>query len=163
MKVQYLFSYKNKVGSKLIRWASRWENTGLENIPSHIAILINNQWVAESTLFTGVRWVPYEAWKKNNFETHKIDCTLVYEDKRAAFQRTMDKAAELYEKKYDWKAIAYFGICFLGNILFKKPMPETNPWQDPDKFICTEFVGYLAMEDYSMKTPAALCKDFGGE
>jgi hypothetical protein len=54
MKIDYLFSKNNKIGSRLISWAAKFENTGLEYNPSHIAILLNDTWVIESTFFTGI-------------------------------------------------------------------------------------------------------------
>jgi hypothetical protein len=43
MKVNFIFSRRNAIGSKLISWASKYENLGLEKILSHGTILINKR------------------------------------------------------------------------------------------------------------------------
>mgnify|MGYP006921285106 CR=1 FL=1 len=56
MKIHYLFSRNKKVGSRLISWASSFFVKDLgKNIPSHIAILIDDRFVIESVLEGGVR------------------------------------------------------------------------------------------------------------
>jgi len=66
MKVDYLFSRNKKIGSKIISWASGLLIKDLEKVPSHVAILLDEHLVMESTLTTGVRAVPYSYWKKIN-------------------------------------------------------------------------------------------------
>ncbi len=65
MKVDYLFSRNPKsTVSKLIAWAAKYEKLKLDKYPSHIAVLLDETIVVESTLLTGVRMIPYSSWKK---------------------------------------------------------------------------------------------------
>ena len=72
MKVDFLFSRRDKIGSKLISWAAKYENLGLRDNPSHAAILINGKFVIEAVMGSGVRIVPYFKWKEINEELYRI-------------------------------------------------------------------------------------------
>lgn len=158
MKIDYLFSRNKKIGSRAISWAASFEKTDLEVNPSHVAVLLNDQWVIESTFTTGVRIVPYQNWLKINEELYKIPCE---QNERPSWEVT-DKAIHLWGKGYDWKGILYFSWVYAKLILFNKPLPKNNPWQRKYKYFCTEYVGLLVGEDYSMKSPARLCAEWLG-
>lgn len=79
MRLFYLFSRNEKVGSKLIAWASGLLVKDLERIPSHVAILlefegIKEQFVIESVLESGVRIIPLSVWLSKNELCYKIPC-----------------------------------------------------------------------------------------
>lgn len=156
MKVEYLFSRNKKIGSRLIAWAARFEKLGLDKNPSHIAVLINEELVIESTLGTGVRIIPYSHWKTINEQLHRIPCTEEYRSSK----RTLSSAFRLWGKKYDWSGIAYFGYCFLRLIISKIPLPKENKWQKSNKYFCTEYAGSLTGQDFSMHSPARICAEW---
>lgn len=158
MKVEYLFSRNKKWGSRAIAWAASHENTGLEQIPSHAAVLIDETWVFESTFSSGVRVVPYSEWLKINEELYKVPCSI----KVRSSKDTLEKAAKLWGSKYDWLGILFFTWRYLGLILLKKPLPSKNRWESPDRHFCTEFMAKLTEEDYSMKSPARICANWLG-
>jgi hypothetical protein len=153
MKVEYVFSKRNKWGSKLIAWGSSYENLDLEHIPSHVGVLLNNSIVVESTFFSGVRVVPYSEWLKINQELYKLPCAQEYRSSKD----TLDRAFSLWSKGYDWAGIMYFGWSLLKLILLDKPLPAKNKWQKNNRYFCTEFVAMLVDEDFSMSTPAKIC------
>ena len=63
--LHYLFSKNEKIGSKIIRWATK-HLVEAKDVPSHVALLVNERWVFESTLFTGIRVIPYKKWLEIN-------------------------------------------------------------------------------------------------
>lgn len=157
MKVHYLFSRNKKIGSRLISWASGLLVKDLEKIPSHVAVLLDEHFVMESTLKGGVKCVPYSYWKTQHEECYKILCKKTYETR----EDIKESFETVYGKGYDYLAILFFAWCFVKHLLFKIPFPQENGWQSDDKFICTEFAGRLSnYKKYSMTTPAKMCSDF---
>lgn len=156
MKVEYLFSRNKKIGSRLIAWASKYEKLDLDEIPSHIGVLIDGTMVIESTLTTGVRLIPYEHWKTKNELLYKLPCVTSYRHSSP----TLKKAFSLWGKKYDWFGIAFFAVSFIRLILFDTPMPKENKWQKHDKYFCTEYAGKLTGLDLSMHSPAKICDEW---
>ena len=161
MKIEYLFSRNEKIGSKLIRWASSKEELGLrkEDIPSHVAVLMNDKFVIESTMFTGVRMIPYEKWKQKNIEIFKIPCEQGDKPSGDVFH----VLAKVWGKPYDWNGIAYFAVAFLNMILRGVELPKTNPWQKRKKFFCTELAGRISGVSYEMTSPAMMCAKILGK
>lgn len=160
MKLYYLFSRNKKIGSKLIAWASGFLVKDLDRVPSHMAILIdvglNESFVFESTLETGVRIIPYTNWLKINEECYKIPCP-----QTRNLEHILGKVNEYWGRKYDWYGIAYFALCFIGHLVFKRPFPKDNAWQQEDAYFCNELGGEIAeYPKYSMVTPAKMCSDF---
>lgn len=159
-KLYYLFSRNQKIGSKLIAWASGLLVKDLSKVPSHMAILIEQEGyeslVFESTLDSNVRILPYTNWLKINEECYKIECP------NPRFNSEIfTQVNALWGKKYDWLGIAFFVLCFLAHILFKLPFPKENAWQSDDKYFCNELGGEIAgYRKYSMVTPAKMCSDF---
>lgn len=153
MKVDYLFSNNKKVGSRLISWAAKQEVTGLDECPSHMAILLNDTWVVESTFTTGIRIIPYFKWKQKNKELHKIPCDKV----NRSSSEVLEKALRLWGKGYDWLGILYFAWAYIKLIVKKESMPKSNKWQNKSKYFCTEYAGSLTDEDFSMRSPASVC------
>ena len=155
MKVQYLFSKNKKIGSRIISWAAKFEKLPMDDLPSHVAVLVDEQWVIESTLTTGVRIAPYDKWKEINQELHKIPCSVFNRDSKLV----LSEATAVWNKKYDWSGIMYFALCYIGLILFKKPLPKQNKWQKKNKYFCTEYIGTLTGIEHSMSSPAKLLCD----
>lgn len=161
MKISYLFSRNEKIGSKAISWASGLLVKDLNKVPSHMAILIelNNcdePFVLESVLDTGVRIVPYTNWLHKNELCYNIPCPREHD-----VSVILDQVKEYWGKKYDWPGIAYFAWRFFLHLLFKLDFPKDNAWQSDDRYFCNELGGEIAgYKKYSMVTPAKMCSDF---
>lgn len=159
MKVYYLFSRNQKIGSKTIAWASSLLVKDLERVPSHMAILIhpenNEPLVFESTLETGVRIIPYNNWLQFNEECYKILCPKI-----RTSEEIYDNVYSLWGKKYDWGGIGFFAISFIKHFFFKSTFPKKNLWQKESKYFCNELGGKIVgYGNYSMVTPAKMCSD----
>jgi hypothetical protein len=152
--MKYLFSKNNKIGSKLISWASSFESLPLldrDKIPSHVAIEINGQ-VYESTMLKGVRIIPKKQWSSINTELYSIKS-----NKKA--NKFLSAILSSIGRRYDWVGIFYFIFRFIGLILFRIKLPRTNTIHHKSKYFCTELVSYVEEADLSMTTPAKLCND----
>lgn len=162
MKIHYLFSRNSKIGSRLISWASGLLLKDLEKVPSHVALLLefegaNEKFVAESVLEAGMRLIPYSVWLTRNEECYKIPCVTEFRN----VDEVLSVLNEVWGKKYDWKGLMFFAVCFVGHLLFKKPFPKENAWQDDDAYFCTEAAAKLSgYQKHSMTTPAKMCRDF---
>jgi hypothetical protein len=155
MKIDYLFSRNKKLGSKLIAWGSGLFKTHIKNlnqIPSHVAILLNDTIVIESTLTTGVRMIPYNKWKNINEELYKIP-------RQGKGECIKCLLFEVWGKKYDYYGIIYFAAFMFRHLVCGAPLPEKNKWERENYFFCTEFAARLEGYNYSMTTPAKLCND----
>lgn len=158
VKVHYLFSKNKKIGSRIISWGSR-QLTKRKNVPSHIAILVNERWVFESTLESGVRVISYVKWKEINEEVAKIPCTNIYRE----YSEIKYIFKEIKGKKYDWYGVSYLGLCLVPNKLFKTSLPKENKWEKKDRYFCCEAVEKLAnLSNSSMKTPVQLLDEMYG-
>lgn len=159
-KLYYLFSRNQKIGSRIISWASGLLVKDLEKVPSHMAILIEQEntepLIFESTLDANVRILPYKNWLLINEECYKIQCPKVRTQ-----EEIFAKVYSLWGKKYDWGGIAFFALAFIKHMLFKAPFPKENAWQSDNKYFCNELGGEIAgYGKYSMVTPAKMCSDF---
>lgn len=151
MKVDFLFSRRDAIGSKLIAWGAKYEDLDIDKVPSHAAILINGRFVVESTITSGVRIVPYFKWVKINEELYRIPSDDISRD---FFDNTI---LETWGKKYDWRGILYFACCYIRLILFKERLPLVNKWERESHLFCIELVGKLSNTYYSMTSPAKMC------
>ena len=152
--LHYLFSKNEKIGSKIIRWATK-HLVEAKDVPSHVALLVNERWVFESTLFTGIRVIPYKKWLEINSEVKKIKCRehREYTKLRAIYDR-------IKKKKYDWPGIIYFGWFLLLNKITGLPIPKVNKWQSESLYFCSEAIAeVLDMPDHGMKSPAEMMVD----
>lgn len=158
MKVDYLFSRNEKIGSKLIAWGSSLfpdHTTMLNgNIPSHVAVLLNDTFVIEAVASQGVRIIPYTEWLKHNELLFEIPCRA-----KNTMETVQELLFEMYGKKYDWLGILFFTHAMIENYLFGTILPKTNKWEREDYFFCTEFAARLKGYNYSMTTPAKMCND----
>lgn len=159
MKVEYLFSKNKKVGSRIISWAASYEKLGLEELPSHCAVLLDNTWVIESTFFSGVRVAPYDKWKEINIELYRVPCDQKFRDSKDV----LAKATAVWHKGYDWPGILFFTYCYIKLILFGSKLPKENKWQKRWLYFCTEYMGSLTGLDLSMASPARAYKIIIGE
>jgi hypothetical protein len=153
VKVTYLFSRQDKIGSRLISWASS-KLLNIDPTPSHIAILLNDKYVFESTLDKGVHISRYEDWKSYNIELYQLTDTKPYE---------MYQIKVIYKpmlgKKYDYMGILYFAYRFLLMLVFNIKIPNINRWQRQNSYFCCEAVGKLAEIPYEMRTPAKMYEE----
>jgi hypothetical protein len=154
MKVEYLFSKNKHIGSRVISNMSSFITKGLDKYPSHVAVLLDDTFVIESTMLTGVRLIPYEQWKKINKELYKIPC----ERGDCPIFVIQELLFEMWGKKYDKLGLIWFGWQVFKYVAFKKSLPCKNEWEQEDKFFCTEFAGRLAGKNYSMTTPSEMLK-----
>lgn len=160
MRLYYVFSKNHKIGSRLISWASGLLIKDLEKIPSHSSVLmdfenIEEKFIIESTLESGIRILPYSKWLEINEECYKIEYKTEINT-----NEIFSKLMNTWGKDYDWNAFTYFSICFIKHLLFKIPFPKINAWQQIDKFLCTEVIGIIDQYDnYAMVTPAKMCSD----
>lgn len=153
MKLSVLFSYNNKIGSTLIRLGSFiFDSSNLKwsDMPSHTALLIDNQWVVESVMHGGVRVVPYNHWKNINKEVAKIPVEKWKES-------PVDLVNEIWGKSYDFLGLLWFVKSVFCSKVLKKPVPAINNMEAEAKYFCVELVGRcLGFQNYSMITPAEL-------
>jgi hypothetical protein len=156
MKVKslhYLFSKKDKWGSKLISWASS-KMVEMDDYPAHVALLINDRWVFESTYKNNVSIMTYNKWLELNHETHKIQC-----NKEREYNEIKDLFRRLEGKKYDWGGIIYFAYRFILYYLFSIKLPVMNKLQSKEKYFCCEVIGELNDISYDMSLPSQVYLD----
>lgn len=156
VKVHYLFSRNELIGSKVIAWGTEHLTDQLVT-PSHIATLINDRWVIESTLKTGVRVIPYKRWQEINEQVAKIPCAQEY--------REYDEIKSIYKgilnKKYDYAGVIYLGIYLCLNKYFGIKMPKENAWHRRSKYFCCEAAEKLTgIGPTSMKAPVQILSEF---
>lgn len=151
--VHYLFSKNSKIGSRLIRWGTAFLCPWVkyEDVPSHVAILVDGKWVLESTLTTGVRIIPYSTWKQINTEICKLQCL---QEREFSNIKDFYRAIEL--KTYDYPGILYFSWRIILKKLFNIDLPKENKWQSDDKYFCSEVIGKMTGLDYQMTSPVQL-------
>lgn len=154
MKIEYLFtkSRHKKLGSNLITWSTGKLHPELKPC-SHIAVKLGPI-VVESTLTKGVNIQPYQFWIKSQEVVHAFKCP---EDRKAV--RVLDTIfAKSWGKSYDYKGILFFAWRILGFLLFKRPLPQINRWQSPNRYFCVELIENITGETYQMTSPIQLVK-----
>ena len=152
--VHYLFSRSEKIGSKVIASTTKKLCPEIEKTPSHVAILINEKWVFESTLESGVNRMSYKKWKEKNEEVAKIKCT---QDR--TLEEVIGYFREIKDKKYDYMAIIYFSWRVILLHLLNLQIPAKNKLNNPNRFFCTEVVGKMTNIDCQMTAPVKLLND----
>jgi hypothetical protein len=151
VKVSILFSKNHKVGSKIIAQGTKHLDKDLSSkgmATSHVAILVDDRWVHESTLESGIRVISYNKWLDINQEVAKVPyCNIEYSVIKKHFKN-------LKNKKYDWLGVAYLGFWIGIKLLipFVK-IPENNAMECPSKYFCCEVVGELIDKNLDMKSP----------
>ena len=154
--VDYIFSKNNKIGSRFISWGTD-HLCEVEETPSHIALLVDERWVFESTLSTGIRVIPYFKWLNLNKEVAKVPC----KNRIREYSEIKSVYKIIQNKEYDWPGILYFGFYIFMNRYLSTKIPVDNKWENPDKYFCSEAVGMITGQGrYSMKAPVQLLKGF---
>jgi hypothetical protein len=144
VNVAAIFSYNDLIGSKIIANGTKH----LSDVPkcSHVAVLVNDRWVHESTLQTGVRITSYEKWLSVNTEVANIPiCSMEY-------QELADQFRNIQNKKYDWYGVCYLGLWILLSMVGVK-IPKKNKLESKSKYFCCEVLGYLTGKYYGMSAP----------
>lgn len=157
ISVDFLFSHNHKIGSKLISWGTKELNTNQSPTPSHVALLVNNKWVFESTLTSGVRIISYKKWNEINTLIAQIPYTVPvsYADIKVQFK-------ELKDKDYDYLGIIYFAYRILLHKMFHIPIPISNLLNSKNRYFCTEVIGRLTQTKCEMVSPTQLLKLLSG-
>ena len=149
--VHYLFSTSNLIGSKIIRWGTKHLEPEIKNTPSHVAILVNEKWVFESTLESGVKRISYDKWKEKNKEVGKYKCQTKRE-----LSEVIDYFRSVNGKKYDYFALIYFSIYVGLNKFFGIKIPKKNKWNRKNSYFCSEVMGEMLGLDYQMTAPVQI-------
>lgn len=153
VSVSIIFSKNDKFGSHLIRIFTDQFNDTLYQTPSHVALLIENRWVFESTAEKGIVITPFEKWSENNTACLiKFLGQVEYAHLKALYRR-------LEGCKYDWPGVIYLALFVLLNRLFKTSIPAKNCLESRNKYFCTEVIEELIKKDLSMTTPVELMLD----
>lgn len=156
--VHYLFSRRDLIGSKTIAWGTKHLYPEFDKTPSHVAILVNNRWVHESTLDSGIRVMSYEKWLEINEEVAKVPCKAEWDYELI---KTLFRAIK--DKKYDYLGIIYLGLWMVPSKLFHITIPNNNVLGDSDRYFCSEVVGYMHNKNYDMKAPVQILKELHGK
>lgn len=149
--IVYIFSNNKKIGSRFISWGTAFLVPSIKNTPSHVAVLINEKWVVESVLESGVRVISYKEWKSKNNEVAKITSKEVF---------TMDQIKAVFRplknKKYDWSGVIYFSYRVALKKFLNISIPKHNKFNHKDKYFCCEVVSKLTGQSYEMVSPVEL-------
>lgn len=155
MEIHYLFSKNKKIGSFIIRLGSFLVDSydfTFNNIPSHVAVLIDETYVIESVMSGGVRIIPYNKWLEHNTQVMKIKAGCHVEHPK-------DLMFEMWGKPYDKLGILRFAIDIVMSKVLCRPMPLKNKWEQEDAFFCTEFASRIYDGDSgSTRTPVQLMR-----
>lgn len=151
-KLEYIFSVSSKPGSKTISWGTKHQNTSSLPTPSHVSLLVNNWLILESTLTSGVRIIPLEAWKKSgNTIIYSVKCI-----KKREWEDLIKSVFKLYGRKYDYLGILYFSYRIILQKFLNIPLPTKNKLESPNKYFCVELIEQVTKEDYEMTSPVQL-------
>lgn len=154
-KLEYLFSKNNLIGSKAISWGTAHLNETQYKTPSHVAVLINDFLVIESTMGSGVSLIPYENWKKKHEVVCKVPCPA-----NRKWDDVIKGTFKLWGKKYDFKGVLFYTYHVLKNKFFKSKIPNKNQWESDSKFFCVELIENITGESYEMTSPVQLMNQF---
>lgn len=137
--------------SKLIMW-------GLNEPVSHFALVFDEKIVFHSNLM-GVKVDWYNSFLKSHQVVFEMNYNPGLKAEEAIYQEVIN---DNDGKGYDYGAFLYFTWrAFLKKFLLK-PIPETNPWGSPDRYLCDEVIQMLPNSicpseikrmDLSMKSP----------
>lgn len=151
VKIDYIFSKNKKIGSWIIRKGTAFLCPDIKNTPSHVAVLIDEKWIIESTVEHGFRFIPYKKWLEINEETHKIKCLQNW-----TFQKIKSLYKPLKNHKYDYLGVVYFGWRVALRKLFRVKMPKENLLDHENKYFCCEIISKMTGVSYKMTAPVQL-------
>ncbi|MEO0271688.1 MAG: hypothetical protein ABIM30_01190 [candidate division WOR-3 bacterium] len=151
VNVCVLFSKNNKIGSKFISRLTKHLNNKKSITPSHVALLIENRWVFESTFEKGIKITPFSTWSSCGNEIVHLHYLGEYK-----YHTIKTLYRSLGGRKYDWLGVIYLGIKIALNKLFGCPIGNKNLLENPNKYFCTEVLEYFINKDLSMTSPVEL-------
>lgn len=136
--------------SRLIRWA-------FDTDCSHFAVCFDNKLVIHSDLL-GVKLAWWNSFEKSHTIVHCLEFDLGLDKEELIYRSIMDN---FDGDGYDFSAFLYFAYRAILWKIFTEPMPKVNPWNDKNKFLCTEVFQFLPEwvvkrdkgADLSMTTP----------
>ena len=137
-KIRYVASVRRKseIGSKLIVWGTKDLQSNLEPC-SHLAIIVRDTLVIESTLSTGVRIMPYSRWLEINKVVHNFEKE--YSGRLSDYLPSI--LDRMWGKKYDYTGIFYFAHRILMKKVFGAKLPQDNKWECKKRRFCVEIFG----------------------
>jgi hypothetical protein len=138
------------IGSKIIAKGTKHLAPDVPEC-SHVALLVQNRWVHESTMKSGVRVLSYDKWLSVNTEAARVQLD------SQEYQNIANGYRIIAGKKYDWKGILFFTLAIIPTFLGFK-LPKKNLWEDPKKYFCCEVLGYLTLHGYSMMAPCQILR-----
>ncbi|MEM4359954.1 MAG: hypothetical protein QXT45_05445 [Candidatus Bilamarchaeaceae archaeon] len=143
------------MGSKFISWLTAHRNRTRFVTPSHVALLVNDRWVFESTMDAGVRVISKDKWQLKNTVAH------LYDLGAWEYQEVADYFRAIKGKPYDYLGALFLGLCLFINKVLRIPLPKQNYWHSEDKFFCSEVVSKMLRINGDMTSPAdilSLCE-----
>lgn len=148
VRVFLLFSRNKKIGSRFISWLTNHRNNTKFMTPSHIALLLNNKWVFESTCDKNVNVVSLNKWKQIHEICH-FDELGIFE-----YQDIANIIRLIRGRRYDFLGAFYLGVRLLLNKFFKLSIGSKNYFESKNAFFCTEILSKIINKNLSMYSPA---------
>lgn len=127
----FMFTRSSSWGSRVIRW-------GLGEPVSHVAIA-HGDYVYHST-FSGITRQNKASFLSSNTVVFLVAVKTATNPVEEVWRRYSDK-------KYDVAAFLWFAWRVLLLRLVNRRIPSTNPWNDKNKYLCTEFAEIIIGED----------------
>ena len=151
--ISLIFTYSDKIGSRLIRDISKSKT-------SHMAWLLDEKLVFQSN-FSGVHPLWRGRFEKENVIHYKIDLDmLTLPEEESLYLALLSK----YDgRSYDYGALFYQGFAWLAYRLKIARLSTANKWSSKSKFLCVELAKPLApfgiiLPDLESITPDNLYK-----
>lgn len=146
----YVFTRRDKWGSKLISWGTKYPGQEACDTPSHFATMFNFKWIIHSTMAEGVEMDHIIALAE------KQEIIAVFMDSNKS-RSPSELAEEMMMRSrgsgYDYLAVLYYAYRKLLEMIFKIPLPLKNKMQSASKWFCNEMWKLNTGEDVSMKSP----------
>jgi hypothetical protein len=130
----FLWTKKDLIGSKIIRW-------GMRSDCSHFAFSFLHYFVCESVA-GGVHIDWFSDFCERNTIVHALapKIPLTTDEELEIIHPVLE---EIHGEPYDYEAMAYFAIRSLRNRLFGTPLPYFNKWDNKKAFFCVEAAGAM--------------------
>jgi hypothetical protein len=151
MKIEYIFSRRDAIGSRFIAWGTKHLAPEIKDTPSHVAVLVDDTWIIESVMESGVRIVPFQEWSKGNIIVDVVPCK-----KNPHVMSSLHLIFSKFHKKYDMLGLIYFSLRIGMNKYFGTPLPKKNIFNHENRYFCVELVATMNGEDYQMTCPVQL-------
>jgi hypothetical protein len=136
----FLFTKSNKIGSRLIRWATNGRTShfsiGFDTDTDGRGLIIHSH-------FRGVHLDWFNSFIDKNEVVMKLrlrsKIPLKIEDR--LFQHLLTAS---YGKKYDIGAFLFFALDILKHKIFRLPRSSKNLWQSRNQYLCVEIYKILS-------------------